>query len=68
MQARGFVANSFFSGLTCTEFFLHCQANRVGLLDGNVLALHLNKLRVIYSELTTSFNYINYGDQIIYSE
>ncbi|XP_027937880.1 DNA-directed RNA polymerase III subunit 1-like [Vigna unguiculata] len=31
--ARGFVANSFFSGLTCTEFFLHCQANRVGLLD-----------------------------------
>lgn len=31
--ARGFVANSFFSGLSPTEFFFHTMAGREGLVD-----------------------------------
>lgn len=31
--ARGFVANSFFSGLTATEFFFHTMGGREGLVD-----------------------------------
>ncbi|XP_059619730.1 DNA-directed RNA polymerase III subunit RPC1 [Phlebotomus argentipes] len=31
--ARGFVQNSFFSGLTPTEFFFHTMAGREGLVD-----------------------------------
>lgn len=31
--ARGFVANSFYSGLTPTEFFFHTMAGREGLVD-----------------------------------
>lgn len=31
--AKGFVSNSFFSGLTSTEFFFHTMAGREGLLD-----------------------------------
>lgn len=30
---KGFVANSFFSGLTPTEFFFHTMAGREGLVD-----------------------------------
>ncbi|RCN46647.1 RNA polymerase Rpb1, domain 5 [Ancylostoma caninum] len=32
-DARGFVENSFFSGLTPTEFFFHSMAGREGLVD-----------------------------------
>lgn len=32
-SAKGFVENSFYSGLTCTEFFFHTMAGREGLLD-----------------------------------
>lgn len=31
--AKGFVSNSFFSGLTTVEFFFHTMAGREGLLD-----------------------------------
>lgn len=31
--AKGFVSNSFYSGLTTTEFFFHTMAGREGLLD-----------------------------------
>lgn len=31
--ARGFVQNSFYSGLTPTEFFFHTMAGREGLVD-----------------------------------
>lgn len=31
--AKGFVSNSFFSGLTPTEFFFHTMAGREGLVD-----------------------------------
>ena len=33
MQAKGFVANSFYSGLTATEFFFHTMGGREGLVD-----------------------------------
>ena len=32
-KAKGFVENSFYSGLTSTEFFFHTMAGREGLLD-----------------------------------
>jgi DNA-directed RNA polymerase III subunit RPC1 len=31
--AKGFVENSFFSGLTPTEFFMHTMTGREGLVD-----------------------------------
>jgi DNA-directed RNA polymerase III subunit RPC1 len=32
-SAKGFVANSFYSGLTATEFFFHMMGGREGLVD-----------------------------------
>lgn len=32
-QAKGFVSNSFHSGLTATEFFFHTMGGREGLVD-----------------------------------
>ncbi|XP_021734189.1 DNA-directed RNA polymerase III subunit 1-like isoform X1 [Chenopodium quinoa] len=32
-EAKGFVANSFYSGLTATEFFFHTMGGREGLVD-----------------------------------
>ncbi|KAK1271858.1 DNA-directed RNA polymerase II subunit RPB1 [Acorus gramineus] len=32
-DAKGFVANSFYTGLTATEFFFHTMAGREGLVD-----------------------------------
>jgi len=32
-KSRGFVQNSFFSGLTPTEFFFHTMGGREGLVD-----------------------------------
>eukprot|EP00505_MAST-04D_sp_SCG-Rhode-Island_P002693 Stramenopile-MAST_4_protein_2693 len=32
-EAKGFVANSFYSGLNATEFFFHTMAGREGLVD-----------------------------------
>lgn len=33
IQAKGFVANSFYSGLSATEFFFHTMGGREGLVD-----------------------------------
>jgi DNA-directed RNA polymerase beta' subunit len=35
-QAKGFVANSFYSGLSATEFFFHTMDGREGLVDTTV--------------------------------
>lgn len=32
-SAKGFVVNSFYSGLTATEFFFHTMGGREGLVD-----------------------------------
>lgn len=31
--AKGFIANSFYTGLTATEFFFHMMSGREGLVD-----------------------------------
>ena len=31
--AKGFVSNSFYSGLTPTEFYFHAMAGREGIVD-----------------------------------
>lgn len=33
VQGKGFVANSFYTGLTATEFFFHTMGGREGLVD-----------------------------------
>jgi DNA-directed RNA polymerase III subunit RPC1 len=52
-SAKGFVANSFYSGLTATEFFFHAMGGREGLVDTAVktaetgyMARRLMKVRV----------------------
>ena len=32
-EAKGFVANSFYTGLSASEFFFHTMAGREGLVD-----------------------------------
>lgn len=34
--AKGFVGNSFFSGLSATQFFFHTMGGREGLIDTTV--------------------------------
>lgn len=41
--AKGFVANSFFSGLTATEFFFHTMGGREGLVDTAVKTAETGK-------------------------
>lgn len=38
-QAKGFVANSFYSGLSATEFFFHTMGGREGLVDTAVSSI-----------------------------
>lgn len=33
VQAKGFVQNSFYTGLSATEFFFHTMGGREGLVD-----------------------------------
>lgn len=42
--AKGFVANSFFSGLTATEFFFHTMGGREGLVDTAVKTAETGEL------------------------
>jgi len=53
-SAKGFVANSFYSGLTATEFFFHAMGGREGLVDTAVktaetgyMARRLMKVRLL---------------------
>lgn len=56
--AKGFIANSFYTGLTATEFFFHMMSGREGLVDTAVktaetgyMARRLMKVRVYHSFL-----------------
>ena len=40
MQAKGFVAHSFYDGLSATEFFFHTMGGREGLVDTAVRILY----------------------------
>lgn len=58
MQAKGFVANSFYTGLTATEFFFHTMGGREGLVD-TAVCLNLNMfLSCIYYVFVLSRDYI----------
>ena len=53
--AKGFVANSFYSGLTATEFIFHTMGGREGLVDTAVktaetgyMARRLMKVRALH--------------------
>lgn len=46
-QAKGFVANSFYSGLTATEFFFHTMGGREGLVD---TAVGLTSISIIITQ------------------
>ena len=45
-MALGFVSNSFFSGLTPTEFFFHTQGGREGLVDTAVKTAETGYMQV----------------------
>lgn len=75
--AKGFVSNSFFSGMTATEFFMHAQSGREGLTDTAVktaetgymqrrLVKALEDLSVQYDSTVRSSNgsvvQMRYGD------
>lgn len=45
--AKGFVANSFYSGLTPTEFFFHTMAGREGLVDTAVKTAETGYMQVM---------------------
>lgn len=47
--AKGFVANSFYSGLTPTEFFFHTMAGREGLVDTAVKTAETGYMQVTVS-------------------
>lgn len=44
--AKGFVADSFYSGLTPTEFFFHTMAGREGLVDTAVKTAETGYMQV----------------------
>ena len=57
-KARGFVKNSFFSGLTPTEFFFHTMGGREGLVDTAVktAATGYMQRRLVKEGLNLDFN------------
>lgn len=55
--AKGFVANSFYSGLTPTEFFFHTMAGREGLVDTAVKTAETGYMQVTV-HIFTMFNAI----------
>lgn len=63
--ARGFVQNSFYSGLTPTEFFFHTMAGREGLVDTAVKTaetgyLQRRLVKVIVIKFKLNFTLCNY--------
>lgn len=45
-EAKGFVENSFYSGLTATEFFFHTMGGREGLVDTAVKTAETGYMQV----------------------
>lgn len=45
--AKGFVADSFYDGLTPTEFFFHTMAGREGLVDTAVKTAETGYMQVM---------------------
>lgn len=61
IQAKGFVAHSFFDGLSATEFFFHTMGGREGLVDTAVWisSFDLFVSGIIISYLDIIFVYLN---------
>lgn len=53
--AKGFVADSFYSGLTPTEFFFHTMAGREGLVDTAVKTAETGYMQVRRQMRTSLF-------------
>lgn len=51
--AKGFVADSFYSGLTPTEFFFHTMAGREGLVDTAVKTAETGYMQVMPLDFTS---------------
>lgn len=51
--AKGFVADSFYSGLTPTEFFFHTMAGREGLVDTAVKTAETGYMQVTAVDFST---------------
>lgn len=49
--AKGFVADSFYSGLTPTEFFFHTMAGREGLVDTAVKTAETGYMQVMPEDI-----------------
>eukprot|EP00708_Paratrimastix_pyriformis_P001983 GAFH01000720.1.p1 GENE.GAFH01000720.1~~GAFH01000720.1.p1 ORF type:complete len:921 (-),score=371.88 GAFH01000720.1:1123-3885(-) len=58
--AKGFVRNSFYTGLTATEFFMHTMAGREGLVDTAVKTAETGymqrRLMKALEDLTTNYD------------
>lgn len=54
--AKGFVANSFFTGLTPTEFFFHTMAGREGLVDTAVKTAETGYMQRRLMKVGTHYN------------
>ena len=61
-KARGFIENSFISGLTATELFFHAMAGRIGLIDTAVKSVVGNTPIVIIENGISK--YIEIGEWI----
>lgn len=60
--ARGFVENSFYSGLTPTEFFFHTMAGREGLVDTAVKTAETGYMQRRLVKVSTEWTE-RHGDQ-----
>lgn len=54
--AKGFVADSFYSGLTPTEFFFHTMAGREGLVDTAVKTAETGYMQVMPEGFSPQFH------------
>mmetsp|Transcript_28213 Transcript_28213/g.78904 ORF Transcript_28213/g.78904 Transcript_28213/m.78904 type:complete len:822 (+) Transcript_28213:920-3385(+) len=66
-MAKGFVRNSFFSGLTPTEFFFHTMAGREGLVDTAVKTADTGYMQRRLMKALEDMT-INYDDTVRNSE
>jgi len=65
--AKGFVKNSFFSGMTATEFFFHTMAGREGLVDTAVKTAETGYMQRRLMKALEDLS-VNYDDTVRYSD
>ncbi|GJQ08774.1 hypothetical protein GpartN1_g565.t1 [Galdieria partita] len=65
--AKGFVKNSFFSGMTATEFFFHTMAGREGLVDTAVKTAETGYMQRRLMKALEDLS-VNYDNTVRYSD